>query len=323
MRGFNSLTIALTMVVFGAAPIALAGDERPTTSTGESVSLEGFDLGGETSGTSGTGWTMYDCDSGEVTDVFSHDTTCVRVRTSTSILGSNAWRYVYDPDGSSTSACPNESSCMTIKYIYAGWSLVALDWYWYIDGQDRGPGDYWYRICSGSSSTSCTNVVDTHFEVLEAPPTCRGKDATIWGTDGDDVLVGTRGRDIIVGLEGDDVIRSMGGRDLICSGPGDDRVIAGKGKDTVFASSGADYVDGGAGIDKLNGGGGADEIHGGGGDDLVVGQAGADWLYGETGNDVIKAGPGPDYLDGGGGNDELYGGGGSDTCEAGEVLDSC
>jgi Ca2+-binding RTX toxin-like protein len=311
------------MVVFGAAPIAVAGDERPTTSTGESVSLEGFDLGGETSGTSGTGWTMYDCDTGEVTDVFSHDTTCVRVRTSTSILGSNAWRYVYDPEGASTSACPNESSCMTIKYIYAGWSLVALDWYWYIDGQDRAPGDYWYRICTGTSSSSCTNVVDTHFEVLAPPPTCSGKDATIWGTEGDDTLTGTAGRDIIAGLDGDDVIKGLGGNDLICSGHGNDTVIAGPGNDNVIALGGDDYIDGGAGDDKLKGRGGADEIYGGDGYDVVMGQGGPDWLCGEADADITKGGMGPDYLDGGDGTDELYGSGGRDTCVAGELLDSC
>lgn len=45
-------------------------------------------------------------------------------------------------------------------------------------------------------------------------PTCKGQDATIVGTDGNDNLVGTSNRDVIVGLGSNDHISGLGGMTL-------------------------------------------------------------------------------------------------------------
>jgi hypothetical protein len=118
--------------------------------------------------------------------------------------------------------------------------------------------------------------------------TCGGADATIVGTDGDDVLTGTTGPDVIVGLGGKDEIRGLGGDDIICGGDGADRIF---------------------------GGGGSDDLRGGGGPDEIDGGAGADSLSGSRGNDILSGGDGPDEIVGGSGNDEARGGGGFDTCD--------
>ena len=107
--------------------------------------------------------------------------------------------------------------------------------------------------------------------------TCRGKVATIVGTQGPDVLVGTNGRDIIAGLGGNDVIKGLGGHDLICAGRGADRVEGNQGPDRIY---------GNAGPDKLFGGKGPDKLFGGVSDDLLKGQKGGDALDGGPGTDT-------------------------------------
>jgi Ca2+-binding RTX toxin-like protein len=54
----------------------------------------------------------------------------------------------------------------------------------------------------------------------QAGPSCFGKQATIVGTNGNDLLSGTEAADVIVGLRGQDRIRALGGDDRICAGPG-------------------------------------------------------------------------------------------------------
>ena len=68
-----------------------------------------------------------------------------------------------------------------------------------------------------------------------APPapsaSCRGKQATIVGTEADDVRKGTSGKDVIAGLGGNDTLSGLGGKDLICGGAGKDTLKGGAGKD--------------------------------------------------------------------------------------------
>lgn len=118
------------------------------------------------------------------------------------------------------------------------------------------------------------------------PARCRGLDASVAGTAGDDVLFGTPGPDVIAAGGGRDRIVSRAGRDLICAG------------------SGADYVDSGTAADRVFGGAGADRLLGRGGPDL---------LRGSAGNDVIKGGRGSDRLRGGRGFDRCNGGPGADS----------
>ena len=126
-------------------------------------------------------------------------------------------------------------------------------------------------------------------------PRCHGRQATIVGSDENDVLHGTPGRDVIWGGNGDDVIYGSLGNDLICGGPGSDLIHGGRGNDTV---------DGGAGSD--------DQVNGDLGDDKVLGGAGnADDVAGDLGIDIVNGGPGDDDLvHGDYGYDRMAGGAG-------------
>lgn len=97
--------------------------------------------------------------------------------------------------------------------------------------------------------------------------TCAGRNPTIVGTNGDDVINGTPGPDVIAGLNGNDIINGAGGDDIICGG------------------NGSDVLDGGTGDDVLEGGNGDDMISGGPGNDRLFGDRGDDVLRGDAGQD--------------------------------------
>ena len=135
-------------------------------------------------------------------------------------------------------------------------------------------------------------------------PTCAGREATIVGTRGRDVLRGTRRADVIAAGAGNDVVLGGGGADIICGGSGNDRLSGGSSNDRVYGGSGRDRVFGQSGRDVLNGGPGRD---------VVAGQGGRDRVLGGTGNDRLLGGSGRDVLLGGGGNDRIFGGPGRDV----------
>ena len=110
--------------------------------------------------------------------------------------------------------------------------------------------------------------------------TCGGLDATIVGTEGDDVIYGTEEDDVIVALGGNDIIFAVGGDNVICAGPGDDVVFGGPGNDRIFGGPGNDFLYGGPGDDIVRGGGGDDVIEGGPGVNRLVGNSGNDELWG-------------------------------------------
>ncbi|MGH2986755.1 MAG: hypothetical protein ACRDLO_08730 [Solirubrobacterales bacterium] len=125
-------------------------------------------------------------------------------------------------------------------------------------------------VSSADTDPQPANNTDTETTtVLPAPPpaTCGGREATIVGTEGDDVLVGTDKRDVIAALRGNDRVRGLGGKDLVCGFGGNDR---------------------------LKGQGANDELRGGGGDDRLGGGGGNDLLRGGTGRDKCRGGPGAD-----------------------------
>ncbi len=134
---------------------------------------------------------------------------------------------------------------------------------------------------------------------------CRGVDATLVGTVGDDVLLGTAGNDVIVALGGNDEIRGLGGADLICGGPGNDK---------IFGLGGPDRIDGGIGNDTIQGGDGNDWLFGGTGADLILGADGKDRMFGNGGDDRLFGGPGADAINGDLGTDMVAGGLGLDNC---------
>jgi hypothetical protein len=136
---------------------------------------------------------------------------------------------------------------------------------------------------------------------------CDGLQATLVGTDDDDILVGTDGDDVIVGLGGNDVVYGLDGNDVICGGPGNDVLVEGDGKDRLFGEDGDDILYGSKGADRLEGGPGRDVLFGGPGNDRLFGEEGDDVLDGEDGDDRLEGGPENDTLFGGEGNDRLFG----------------
>jgi RTX calcium-binding nonapeptide repeat (4 copies)/Kelch motif len=115
-----------------------------------------------------------------------------------------------------------------------------------------------------------------------APPatsaTCRGRQATIVGSDGADQITGTGRADVIVGLGGTDKLSGLAGKDVICG------------------AKGSDTLKGGAGNDQLSGQKGNDKLYGQKGNDKLSGKGGSDTLKGGPGKDILKGGPGKDKL---------------------------
>jgi len=152
---------------------------------------------------------------------------------------------------------------------------------------------------------------DAHQEGHER---CFQYQATIVGTEGDDMLVGTPAQDVIVGLGGDDTIRGL---------EGDDRLCGGDGIDLVMGDDGADFVKGGSGGDVVRGGPGNDRIMGNDGDDLLLGGSGNDLMRGSS--ETIVASPNVlerDALFGGDDDDFLMDGSGIDRLDGGSDTDS-
>jgi hypothetical protein len=149
---------------------------------------------------------------------------------------------------------------------------------------------------AATDGTNASTASGTATVQYDKPPSmqCGGKNATIVGTAGSDVLTGTGGADVIVGLGGNDQIKGGSANDIICGGDG------------------TDTIDGGSGNDTLNGDGGNDTLQGGSNDDRLDGGSGADSLTGGSDKDNLTGGTGsPDRCDGGSGTDS--GGTGCET----------
>src|SRR5215510_13214583 len=185
-----------------------------------------------------------------------------------------------------------------------------------------------------------------------SPPTGRDMGmATLYGTNGGDVLQGTETWDEIWGFGDNDTIFGYGGGDNLVGGAGNDyvdggedadSVYGGDGDDTLKGGGGADYLDGGNNDDLLIGGNGADTLNGGSGEDtasyfdsgtgvLVAltdrGQGGTaqgdtffsiENLTGSSYNDTLIGDGGRNVLNGGGGYDTLWGDGSTDVLLGGD-----
>ncbi|MCB0871062.1 MAG: hypothetical protein KDB52_09535 [Solirubrobacterales bacterium] len=114
----------------------------------------------------------------------------------------------------------------------------------------------------------------------KTPPTCHGKQATIWKHSADGRIVqGTPGPDVIVTGAGDDRIHAGRGWDVVCSGAGEDIIQAGTGTDRVYSGAGFDFVAG---------------YHG---DDVLCAYGGNDGVFGGQGSDWISVGSGVNFYD--------------------------
>ena len=132
-------------------------------------------------------------------------------------------------------------------------------------------------------------VPDGVAKLPTVPSRCLGRQATMIGTDGPDMLVGTPGDDVIMGLGGDDVIRGYGGNDRICAGDGNDTVRGARGRDRILGEAGDDTLRGGRDRDQIQGGDDDDTIRGGWGDDSLFGDDGTDAIFGGRGVDACDA----------------------------------
>ena len=182
--------------------------------------------------------------------------------------------------------------------------------------------------------------------------TCRGLEATIVGTAGDDRITGTRRADVIVARGGNDTIDGLAGDDVLCGGGGADDVIGGRGHDRLYGGHDqhephgrrtvitGDLLEGGPGDDHLSAG--RDErtvgriavqrpdtisyrhsgravtvdLHEGvalgEGSDVVVAGRSLQ-VDGSRLDDVLHGSPRAEILDGGRGDDQVFGGGGADA----------
>jgi Ca2+-binding RTX toxin-like protein len=134
---------------------------------------------------------------------------------------------------------------------------------------------------------------------------CHGRQPTILGTSGDDVIYGTPGPDVIHAGDGNDTVFAGDGNDIVCGGAGDDHLNGGRGRDKLYGNKGSDTLIGNQNSDRLYGG------------------RGSDTLIGQRRNDRLRGNAGDDVLIGGNGTDRLYGGLGVDECTSGERLNSC
>ncbi len=164
-------------------------------------------------------------------------------------------------------------------------------------------------------------------------------DATLLGTEGDDVLDGAAGNDtvladlgndLVFGGSGNDRLEGDKGRDTLYGGTGNDTLLGGGFDDLLFGEDGNDRIRGDYGDDTIYGGAGDDNLKGGQNHDVIFGEDGRDWILGEggndtisggVGNDTIKGGNGNDYISGDGGGDIILGGDGDDTIDAGNGND--
>lgn len=129
------------------------------------------------------------------------------------------------------------------------------------------------------------------------------------------------GNDTVYGGQGDDVLLGGAGQDLIRLGPGDGTALGAAGDDTIWGGRGDQVLDGGAGDDTLYGGTGGGFVSGGLGNDFIAGGSGSQVLDGGAGNDVIAVGVGNQTVFGGAGGDTIYGGIGEQRLEGGAGAD--
>lgn len=102
---------------------------------------------------------------------------------------------------------------------------------------------------------------------------------------GGDTLKGDEFANSLWGGDGQDIILGRGGIDRVEGGNGNDRLYGGSAGDRVQGNSGNDRAIGGSGNDKLYGGNGNDKLYGGNGKDTLAGNKGKDLLVGGKGSD--------------------------------------
>jgi hypothetical protein len=147
------------------------------------------------------------------------------------------------------------------------WSTYWYDGYLYETHITRGL--YVFRLNTAEAAPSnvrpeAFSNPQTQMESIRLPK-CRGEEADLAGTGGNDRINGTSMADIIVGRGGHDRINGRGDNDVVCAGGGSDKVRGSKGNDRLSGQGGSDSLNGGPGLrpglpgeDACNGGAGRD-----------------------------------------------------------------
>jgi Ca2+-binding RTX toxin-like protein len=173
-----------------------------------------------------------------------------------------------------TASLTNPSSTTPVNFAFGGASVAQGSTITFSQSATGGPGEIFFDTgigpCPGVTETNDTTPPLSTFkqdsvgliitQVLPAAPslTCKGKPATIVGSDGPDVITGTIGPDVITALAGNDTVKALGGNDVVCGGPGKDKLNGGPGKDALLGQKGNDTLKGGGGKDTCKGGKGND-----------------------------------------------------------------
>lgn len=144
---------------------------------------------------------------------------------------------------------------------------------------------------------------------------------SVWGGDGDDLLLGGDADDFLLGDWGNDRLHGDAGNDTLSGSAGNDTLDGGAGSDALWGGTDNDTLSGDADDDRLSGEDGDDVLRGGDGKDIIAGGSGNDRLLGDDGNDRLVAGAGNDVLLGGAGDDELWGDAGADLMTGGAGAD--
>ncbi len=118
-----------------------------------------------------------------------------------------------------------------------------------IDFQGRVIGQFDDEIRRANPRTGATDTVATGLGYAEGfevePPKCKGKTATIVGSNKKDRLKGSKFRDVIASLKGRDQLKGGKGKDFLCAGKAKDKVKAAERKpkrDKVNCGTGNDKV---------------------------------------------------------------------------------
>lgn len=172
------------------------------------------------------------------------------------------YRFEGDPTGVFVNTAGGND---VIRFTALGVSALPITAY-----LKAGAGYDSVRICSDIKVNAHGEGGDDRLGIVGGFPICQHH--SLFGDDGNDMLIGNCGDEAFHGGNGNDTIYACDGDDYLEGGEGNDRLDGGGGDDYLF---------GGAGADVLLGGGGNDELK------MHLADRGVDWAYGGDGYDFF------------------------------------
>ncbi len=169
------------------------------------------------------------------------------------LLDVGRYSYVFDDQSGSLDHAMSTTALTDKVTDLAHWNINAVESFAYQYTGDpalHAPDPY-------RSSDHDPLVLGLDLETpVPADYPCDGREPTVLGTHGDDVLRGTNDPDVVHALSGDDTVTGLNADDVVCGGAGDDVLEGGNGADRLLGGSGDDVLRGGNGTDVLDGGSG-------------------------------------------------------------------